>query len=116
VRWTTTKIVVARLRDAWVKSITLCITSPPITNICPLGMDFQYKKQLIANEKTIEQIKNEIWVDRLIYLSLDWLNGVVANTYNCGICSWCFGWEYPQDGYKQMTIWKDEEFRMMGCN
>lgn len=97
VRWTTTKIINKRLKEAWAKSITNCVSSPAITNICNLGMDFSTTDQLIAYESSIDQIAKKIDADKLIYLSLDWLKLIVDQTYKCGICCWCFGWCYPKD-------------------
>ncbi|MCK5490836.1 MAG: amidophosphoribosyltransferase [Candidatus Pacebacteria bacterium] len=95
VRSTTMKILVRKLKEAGAKKVTVCIASPPIINICPSGMDFQDTKQLIAYEKTIKGIRKIIGADELVYLSLDGLNQVIERTYNCGICSGCFGGKYP---------------------
>jgi amidophosphoribosyltransferase len=58
-------------------------------------MDYQETSQIIAYNKTIEEIREIIEADELIYLSLQGLNEVVKRTYNCGICSGCFGGRYP---------------------
>ena len=95
VRSTTMKIINKRLREAGVENIINCISAPPIKNICPYGMDFQTRKELAAYDNSIEEIKNNIGADELIYLSLHGLDEVVRNTYNRGICRGCFGGEYP---------------------
>jgi len=95
VRSTTMKILVERLKNAGARKVTVCIASPPITNICPSGMDYQETTQIIAYGKTIGEIRNIIGADELIYLSLNGLKKVVKRTYKCGICSGCFGGKYP---------------------
>lgn len=95
VRAITMKVVCQRLRQAGAAKITLVIASPPIRNICPMGMDHQRLDELIAYNRTVEEIQNEIGADKLIYLSLKGLKKVVARTYKCGICTGCFGGEYP---------------------
>lgn len=95
VRSTTMKILVEILKNAGARRVIVCIASPPITNICPSGMDYQETTQIIAHGKTIDEIKNIIGADELIYLSLSGLKKVVNRTYKCGICSGCFGGKYP---------------------
>jgi len=94
VRSTTIGIICERLRGAGVRSITVCISCPPISNICPFGIDFQTRDQLIAHFNTIEQIREKIGADRLVYLSLEGLHRVVNSQYKCGVCSGCFGGTY----------------------
>lgn len=98
VRSTTMRIFVQRLREAGAHSVTVCISAPPIQNICPYGMDFQEHSQLIAYRRTIEEIRTHIQADRLIYLSLEGLQDVVEKTYRCGTCNGCFGGRYPVFG------------------
>ncbi len=95
VRSTTMKVLVQILKDAGARRVIVCIASPPIIDICPSGMDYQETNQIVAHGKTIDEIKNIIGADELIYLSLSGLNKVVKRTYKCGICSGCFGGKYP---------------------
>jgi len=95
VRSTTMKILVDRLRKADAKSITVVVSSPAITNTCPYGMDFQTKKEIIAYNKDIEQIRDNIGADVLIYQTLSGLHSVVKRTTGIGICTGCFGGRYP---------------------
>lgn len=98
VRSTTIKIINQRLREAGAVSIVNCISAPPIVNICPFGMDFQERTQLVAHNNTIEEIREKVGADELLYLSLEGLNSVVDQTYQCGTCSGCFGGRYPCKG------------------
>ena len=76
VRSTTIRLINQRLREAGATHIVNCVSSPPIVSTCPYGMDFQKKSELIAYSKTIEEIRQRIGADELIYLSLDGLHQV----------------------------------------
>ncbi len=95
VRSTTIRLINQRLREAGAKTIVNCISAPPIVDVCPYGMDFQDRNQLIASDRTVEEIRERVGADRLIYLSLNGLEQIVERSYRCGICSGCFGGRYP---------------------
>ncbi len=95
VRSHTAKIIVEMLRQAGAKKVIFCVCFPPIINVCPNGMDFQTRSQLIAYNRSLAFIKKEIGADELIYLQPEGLYKVVAETHGSGICGGCFGGEYP---------------------
>ncbi len=95
VRSTTVSIINKRLREAGAAYIVNCVSAPSIVNICPYGMDFQDTSELIAYNNSIDEIRQKIGSDELIYLSFDGLKNVVKRTYARGICSGCFGGKYP---------------------
>lgn len=95
VRSNTAKVIAAMLRRAGAKEVIFVVGFPPIVDVCPSGMDFQTRRQLIAYRRELESIRREIDVDQLIYLSQEGLYQVVGETYRCGICSGCFGGSYP---------------------
>jgi amidophosphoribosyltransferase len=95
VRSTTMRAINEKLRRAGVEYIVNCIASPPIRNICPCGMDFQNPNELVAYGRSIEEIRESIGADELIYLSLDGLLNVVNRTNKLGVCTGCFGGDYP---------------------
>ncbi len=96
VRSHTAKIIVEMLKQAGATKVTFCVCFPPIINICPNGMDFQTRGQLIAYKRSLDFIKQEIGADELIYLQVAGLYKVVAETYGGGICGGCFGGAYPE--------------------
>lgn len=71
VRGTTTRGKMGALRRAGAKEIHLRVASPPIRYPCFYGIDFPSKEELIADGKTVEQIKDYLEVDSLQYLSLE---------------------------------------------
>ena len=96
VRATTARINNKRLRDAGAKKIINVLLSPPITDICTLGMDHQDLSELVAYRcKTMEEIARAVGADKVVYLSQAGLAEVVKQTYACGYCDGCFGGTYP---------------------
>ncbi len=94
VRGTTLKHLVRMLRKAGVKEVHVRVSSPPITAPCYYGMDFPTKTELIANNKTIDEIKTYLEVDSLEYLSLEGLLKSVPHEKG-GYCTACFTGRYP---------------------
>ncbi len=95
VRSNTAKIIVNMLKRVGAAKVIVVIGFPPIVDICPNGMDFQTRRQLIAFSRSEEEIRKLIGCDILSYLSPEELLEVVKETYGCGICGGCFGHRYP---------------------
>jgi amidophosphoribosyltransferase len=101
VRGTTTPRVVRMLRRAGAREVHMRITSPPITHPCFFGVDMAARWELIAAQKTVEEIREHIDADSLGYLSLDGLVesvGLPRETF----CLACFSGSYPLDVPLQM--------------
>jgi len=94
VRGTTLKHLVRMLRKAGAKEVHVRVSSPPIISPCYYGMDFPTKNELIANNKSVEEIKNYLEVDSLEYLSIDGLLKSVPHEKG-GYCTACFTGRYP---------------------
>src|SRR5262249_35294430 len=71
VRGTTTRSKMRALRGAGAKEIHLRISCPPVRHPCFYGIDFATAEQLIAHNRTVEQVREFIEVDSLAYLSLE---------------------------------------------
>ncbi len=101
VRGTTTPGVVALLRKAGAEEIHMRITTPPIVSPCFFGVDMATKWELIAANKSVEEIRQTIGVDTLGFLSLE---GLIAATGQPGntLCNACFTGKYPIDVQLQM--------------
>ena len=59
------------LRRAGAKEIHLRVSCPPIRHPCFYGIDFPTSEELIAHNRTVEQIRDFLEVDSLAYLSLE---------------------------------------------
>ncbi len=94
VRGTTLKHLVRMLRKAGAKEVHVRVSSPPITAPCYYGMDFPTRQELIANNKTVDEIKTYLDVDSLEYLSIEGLLKSVPHEKG-GYCTACFTGRYP---------------------
>ncbi|MFA6743270.1 MAG: amidophosphoribosyltransferase [Candidatus Neomarinimicrobiota bacterium] len=93
VRGTTLRKLVRMLRSAGAKEIHVRIGSPPVKFPCYFGMDFPSREELIANQKTIEEIRKYLNVDSLEYISPEGLlNSMTLAPEN--FCTACFTGEY----------------------
>lgn len=95
VRGTTAKKIVNMLRYAGAKEIHFLISSPPVISPCYYGIDTPTKEELIASQKSVEEIKDEIGVDTLHYLSLEGMINAANIHRQKGFCTACFTGEYP---------------------
>jgi amidophosphoribosyltransferase len=98
VRGTTSDRIVKMLRDAGATEVHVRISSPPFLWPCYFGTDVPARKQLIAYNKSIEEIRQIIGADSLGYLSIDRLSEMADGL---GICKGCFNGHYPIEPPKE---------------
>ena len=65
---------------------------------CYFGTDIPAREQLIAYNRTIEEIRQVIGADSLGYLGIDRLDEMVGGL---SICRGCFTGEYPMEPPKE---------------
>jgi amidophosphoribosyltransferase len=94
VRGTTTQGKMGALRRAGAKEIHLRVASPPIRHACYFGIDFPTPEELIANERSVDEIKDYLGVDSLHYLSREGMLSCVKHP-DGHYCTACFSGEYP---------------------
>jgi amidophosphoribosyltransferase len=94
VRGTTLRLLTRMIRQAGAKEVHVRVSSPPIRYPCYYGMDFPTKEELIANSKSVEEIRQYINVDSLGYLSLEGLLEAAPGD-PCNYCTACFSGDYP---------------------
>jgi amidophosphoribosyltransferase len=94
VRATTTRRVIAMLREAGAKEIHMRVTMPPITHPCFFGIDMGRRWELIAARETVEEIRQTIGADTLGYITPKGLTGAIGQTAD-SFCTACFTGEYP---------------------
>jgi len=73
VRGTTSRKITQMLRNAGAKEVHMRIACPPILYPDFYGIDTPSKDELIASKMSVEEIRREIGVDSLAFLSLDGL-------------------------------------------
>ncbi|MBF0252604.1 MAG: amidophosphoribosyltransferase [Candidatus Omnitrophica bacterium] len=93
VRRTTTESRIKTLREAGAKEIHMRISCPPIKFPCFYGIDFPSRKELIANNLSVEKTADFIGVDSLKYLSIEGMMDAVSPQK--GFCLACFNGNYP---------------------
>jgi len=94
VRGTTTPNVIKLLRRAGAKEVHMRICAPPLCHPCFFGVDMATRRELIAAQKTVPEIRDFIGADSLGYLSLDGLTEAVDLSENT-FCRACFTGNYP---------------------
>ena len=101
VRGTTCKARIRSLRAAGAKEVHLRISAPPIRFPCFYGIDFPHADELIAAEKSVEEIAQFLGVDSLGYQTVD---GLIASVPGSGesYCLACFTGEYPVEVTEDM--------------
>lgn len=77
VRGTTSKEIVQMARDAGAKKVILASAAPPVYFPNVYGIDMPTKKDLIATDRTVEEIREWIGCDVLIYQNLEALKDVL---------------------------------------
>ena len=94
VRGTTSDRIVRMLRDAGAKEVHMRVSSPPFLWPCYFGTDVPAREQLIAYNRSVEDISRLIGTDSLDYLRVERLSEIVNNL---GICKGCFTGTYPME-------------------
>lgn len=95
VRGTTCARIVKLLREAGATEVHMRVSAPPFRNPCYYGTDIDSRENLIANNHTIDEIKQIIGVDSLGYLSTDSLCRLIGTKKGEGYCDACFTANYP---------------------
>ena len=92
VRGTTSDRIVKLLREAGAKEVHMRVSSPPFLWPCYFGTDVPAREQLIAYNRSVEEIREMIGTDSLAYLRPERLEEIVNGL---GICRGCFTGKYP---------------------
>src|SRR5690625_53827 len=97
VRGTTSQRIVTLLREAGAKEVHVRISSPPIENPCYYGIDMSTKKELIAANNKLEQMRKLIGADSLQFLSQEGMKKAILKNeiVHQGICAACMTGSYP---------------------
>ncbi|MDZ4763718.1 MAG: amidophosphoribosyltransferase [Chloroflexota bacterium] len=97
VRGNTAGPLIRLLRDGGATEVHVRVSSPPVRHPCFMGVDMATYKELIAHNKSIEEIRQHIGADSLGYLSIGGMVAAVRETLgsDVGHCTACFSGEYP---------------------
>ena len=96
VRGTTCARLIKLVRDAGAKEVHLRISAPPFRYPCFFGTDIPDQGQLLAHNRTVEEMRQSIGADTLGFLSVDAVRKI-ARDCHLGFCDACFTGEYPME-------------------
>jgi len=96
VRGTTSSQLVELLYDAGAEEVHVRIGAPPIVAPCYMGIDMASRDELIAADRSIEEIREEIQADSLAYLSIEAIAAALDKS-GSDLCLGCVTGEYPYD-------------------
>ncbi|MSW45587.1 MAG: amidophosphoribosyltransferase [Actinobacteria bacterium] len=94
VRGTTTRAMVAMLREAGAAEVHMRISSPPYKWPCFYGMDTGTRGELLAANMSVDEIREYLNVDTLSYLAIDRLLEATG-AVGAGFCDACLTGNYP---------------------
>ncbi|MEA1899439.1 MAG: amidophosphoribosyltransferase [Thermodesulfobacteriota bacterium] len=104
IRGTTVKTRVKALRNLGVNRVHMRVSCPPHCFPCYYGIDFSTRGELIASNKSIEELKNFLGLDSLNYLSLEGLlNSTGFSDPTDKFCKACFDGCYPVEFDKKLS-------------
>jgi amidophosphoribosyltransferase len=95
VRGTTITRIITRLKQAGAKEVHLRIAAPAFIDVCYFGTDIDNREKLIAYNKSVDEIRQEIGADSLEYLSIESLRKITQDCKIKGLCTGCFTGKYP---------------------
>jgi amidophosphoribosyltransferase len=96
IRGTTAKTRVKALRKLGVKKVHMRISCPPHRFPCHYGIDFSTRGELIAAQKSVEELRDFLDLDSLHYLSLSGMLDATGGDFpENNFCKACFDGCYP---------------------
>jgi amidophosphoribosyltransferase len=95
VRGTTSRKIVRMVRSAGAREVHMRISCPPTVSPCFYGVDTPSKKELIAANNSVAEIREFIGADSLAYLSLEGMKKACADGEKTTYCTACYTGVYP---------------------
>jgi len=117
VRGTTSKKIVAMVRDAGAAEVHFRVSSPPTTHSCFYGVDTPNTDDLLAHKMDVEQMRRFIGADSLAFISMNGLYRAMGEAGRVAqapaFCDACFTGDYPialtdiSGGTRQLSLLAD---------
>jgi len=117
VRGTTSKKIVAMVREAGAAEVHFRVSSPPTTHSCFYGVDTPNTNELLAHKMDVEQMRQFIGADSLAFISMNGLYRAMGQGQRDprapGFCDACFTGDYPisltdiSGGTRQLSLLAD---------
>ncbi len=96
VRGTTSKKVVALVREAGANEVHMRISCPPTISPCYYGVNTPKKTELIAAQMSVDEVCEKIGADSIGYLSMDGMLEAIGMKSD-SVCVACWNGKYPTD-------------------
>ncbi len=108
VRGTTIRKIIRMIQRAGAREVHLRIGSPPVRFSCFYGIDTPTRQELIANNMTLDQIREYVGADSLKYLKIEDLRNCVNQPNH--FCYACFTGQYPvpKHAYLRTSMEKEQ--------
>jgi amidophosphoribosyltransferase len=94
VRGNTTRQIVRMLFDAGASEVHVRVSAPPVIGQCFYGIDLADPEEMIAHDKSVDEIRDYIGATSLAYLSHDGLVAATRRPEN-ELCRACLTGNYP---------------------
>jgi amidophosphoribosyltransferase len=114
VRGTTSREIVKMVKEYGAKEIYFVSACPPIKNPCFYGVDIPTRSELIAAHDSLEQIRDYLGVDKLLYQRLEDLVEAVTRKGNHNIvhpCMACMDGKYVTGNINENILCQLEKQR-----
>jgi amidophosphoribosyltransferase len=92
VRGNTAMQIVKLIKAAGAKEVILVSTCPPIAHPCYYGVDFPSEAELIASNRSEDEVAKELCADRVIFQTIEGLKEALTQKK---LCTGCLTGEYP---------------------
>jgi amidophosphoribosyltransferase len=102
VRGTTTRQIVAMLREAGASEVHVRVSSPPYRWPCFYGMDTSNRNELLAADLSVGEICDYIGADSLAYIEIDRLL-TATGAPRTSFCTACLSGHYPTEVPVELT-------------
>ncbi len=99
VRGTTSKKIVAMVRESGAREVHMRVSCPPTVSPCYYGVNTPKKGELIAAQMSVDEVCNYIEADSLGYLSMDGMIQAIGIERESS-CVACWNGKYPTDIYQ----------------
>ncbi|MDR7307915.1 amidophosphoribosyltransferase [Rhodoferax saidenbachensis] len=116
VRGTTSREIVQMARDAGARKVYLASAAPPVRFPNVYGIDMPTSSELVAHDRTVEQIREIIGCDALIYQDVDGMKKAIGSlsTKLAGFDASCFDGIYVTGDISSDDIERLNEKRVGG--
>jgi amidophosphoribosyltransferase len=104
VRGTTSRRIIEVLRKAGAREVHIRVSSPPMRFPCFMGVDIGSTKQLVAANRSVEEVRRFIGADSLAYISIPGLMRAVGRGTIDEFCRACFDGAYPVPVPQQLEM------------